>query len=135
MRNSYSIGEIFIDYFRWHYGRGFSELFGIIKNFLRFAFHFFSIKLLFKTFFHPWRRMGESYEKGLNFEVAFSSLVVNTLMRIVGFVSRFAIILLGLVFCLLILVLGFFTSICWLLLPVLLSILLFVSISIILKSI
>jgi len=89
--------EVFPSYFKWHYGKSFLELLGIIKNLLSFVVHFFSFKLLLKTLFHPWRRMKENYAHGLDLGSLFSSLLVNTLMRIVGLISRLVLIFVGLI--------------------------------------
>ena len=89
------MGFALVQYGRWHYGRGISEFFKTAKNFLAFLLHFFSIFLLLKTLFHPWRRMKENYAGGLDLGALASSLIVNMIMRIVGIVSRLVIIALG----------------------------------------
>lgn len=83
-------------YFKWHYSRGLEEALNTIKNFLWFIAHFFSFRLLTKTLFSPWKRMGESYGEGFNLEAFASAFIVNSLMRVVGFVSRIIIISVGL---------------------------------------
>ena len=79
MSYTYGFGELILDYFRWHYGRGVGELMGIVENFLRFVLHLFSIKLLLSTLFHPWRRMAESYGKG---RLYITAQVVGEIVRI-----------------------------------------------------
>jgi hypothetical protein len=122
------------DYIKWHYGRGFRELMGLSSNFLRFILHFFSLGLLFKTLFHPWRRMSENYSSGLDIEAAFSSLVVNMIMRSVGFVSRAGIIIVGLLFLFAFTIIAAFAMALWLVLPVVLIILIIIAVSLILES-
>ena len=56
------------EYFKWHYGRGFTELITLSRNFTIFFGHFFSLKLLFSTLFSPWKRMGEEYALGFHIE-------------------------------------------------------------------
>ncbi len=107
-------------YFKWHYSKGFAELINTIKNFLWFISHFFSIKLLLKTLFAPWRRMGESYGDGFNLEAFASAFIVNSLMRIVGFVTRAIIIFVGLVSYTIVLVFGLSIVFIWLFLPIIL---------------
>ena len=106
-----------LEYFRWHYGRGFGEFVDICRNILIFLFHFFSFRLLLATLFSPWKRMGEHYEKGLHIESIASTFIVNTIMRVVGFVARGSILLLGSVIVLVFLVLSFAGSVIWLLMP------------------
>jgi len=109
-----------LEYFKWHYGRGFNELILILRNFFGFLVHFFSFKLLLKTFLSPWKRMNEPYEGGLNIESALSTLVVNLIMRAVGAISRFVILFLGTCLLILFAVLSFLFSIIWLFLPLIL---------------
>lgn len=85
-----------MNYFKWHYGRGFVELWNIFKNYSGFLAHFFSLKLLWGTLFQPLKRLGEGYPQGLDVEKFLSALIVNSLMRLLGFISRSAIIIAGL---------------------------------------
>lgn len=104
-------------YFIWHYGRAIKEIYGIGRNFLWFLWHFFSIEVIAKTFFSPWRRMNEQYMRGFNLEAVLSSFIVNSLMRIVGVIIR-AITLLIALFGLLTAILLFFVFLfLWLILP------------------
>ncbi len=117
MSEAYESDPIFIAYVKWHYGRGLRELFDVAGNFLWFVAHFFSFKLLIKTLFSPWKRLGEHYEGGFNLSAFASVLVVNGLMRIVGFITRSLVLLVGFVSYILVLIFSFFISIIWLLAP------------------
>lgn len=117
MSEAYERDSIFSAYVKWHYGRGLRELFGVVGNFLWFITHFFSFKLLIKTLFTPWKRLGENYEGGFNLEAFASVFVVNTLMRVVGFCTRVIILSIGLVAYTFILVLAFLIFILWFLAP------------------
>ena len=75
-------------YTKWHYTEGFKDLSRNWKSFILFILHFFSLGFLFRTWLAPFGRLNEEYKKGFNAEVLFETLVVNTLMRIVGFVLR-----------------------------------------------
>jgi len=75
-------------YTKWHYTEGFKDLSRNWKSFILFILHFFSLGFLFRTWLAPFGRLNEEYKKGFNAEVFFETLVVNTLMRIVGFVLR-----------------------------------------------
>ena len=72
--------------------------------------------------------MKEKYNRNLDFEEIFGSLIVNTLMRFVGLVMRLCAIVIGLVFWLAILVVGLIGFISWLLAPFVYVIILVVSI-------
>jgi|SRR3989338_8393491 len=84
------------DYFRWHYSRSLRDLWGISARLVGFIPSYFSIGFLLRTLFSPWRRLHEDYERGFNLESFFSSLIVNVVMRVVGFSARLITILAGL---------------------------------------
>jgi hypothetical protein len=47
------------------------------------------------TLFDPFERIHESYDRGFNMQSIVESLVFNILMRIVGFMMRFSVIVVG----------------------------------------
>lgn len=104
-------------YVFWHYSQALADIFAIWKNFAWFLYHFFSIPLLFKTFFLPWKHLNEGYHKGFNIGVFFSSLVVNTLMRFVGMIARAVTITAGVVSLSLHTLAGAVVVVLWLFLP------------------
>lgn len=107
-----------LDYLQWHYTKALVEFSRIYKNLLRFVYHFFSVPLLLQSFFSPWRRLGEAYPKDkFDLEGVFTTLVVNSLMRLVGIFMRLVLIGTALVFLfLMILFYPVFLAV-WLLLP------------------
>ncbi len=135
MLSSYSLGQVIFEYFKWHYGRGFNEFVEITRNFLLFLLHFFSFKLLFGTFFSPWKKMGEHYQKEIHIESAISTFIVNLIMRIVGAVSRLAVMLMGIICIVIFIALALASSIIWLLMPMILTSLLLSSFLLIYASI
>jgi hypothetical protein len=120
MSEAYDRDQIFVAYIKWHYGKGIKEYFGVVSNFLWFVLHFFSFKLLFRTLFSPWKRLGESYDGTFNLGAIASTLVVNTLMRFIGFVTRSAIMFIGIVSYLVVILIGFTVFIIWLFAPIVL---------------
>lgn len=87
-----------VHYVWWHYTTAIADLVRNYLNFVRFLKNFFSIDHLTRNLFSPWRRLGEEYpEGGFNLEAFFSALIVNTLMRLVGFVIRLIFIVVGLI--------------------------------------
>lgn len=87
---------LFLSYLWWHYTSALADLVRNYFNFVGFLKNFFSLGLLTKTLFAPWRRMGEKYGSILDFGNFFGSLIVNTLMRLVGLVIKSIIIIFGL---------------------------------------
>lgn len=82
---------------RWYYSTALRNLFKIWRDFVWFFYHFFSIGVLFRTLFSPWRRLDEGYKKGLELEAWFETFIVNSLMRVVGAMMRMLFIIIGLV--------------------------------------
>lgn len=83
------------EYLWWHYTSGAREMLRAWMNVHRFLFHFFSIPILFRTFFAPFHRIQERRRAGFNPEDFFETLVVNVLMRVVGAIVRTAFIIVG----------------------------------------
>lgn len=108
---------IFTGYLKWHYGRAFSDILVVWANFFWFTFHFFSIPLLIRTLFSPWKRLHEGYRKGFHPEDFFQALIVNTLMRIVGAIARLVLIVIGILILLMVTVIGVSFLLFWAIAP------------------
>jgi len=117
MSEVYGRDSFFVAYVKWHYGQGLKEFFGVTENFLWFVVHFFSFKLLLKTLFDPWKRLGENYEGGFDLGAFASSVIVNGLMRAVGFVTKVIVLSVGVISYVLVLVFAFFLLLIWILAP------------------
>lgn len=107
------------NYVVWHYSRAVVDLFRNWSNMVWFVFTFFSLPLLFRTLFAPFRRLDEGYEKGFNPEQWAGTFIVNTLMRFVGACVRLFVIVLGIVVLAVVLCGGFFLLLTWLVAPLL----------------
>ena len=110
--------QVIPQYILWHYTLGLRSTAAFGTNLLRFLFAFFSLSLLIRTLFSPWRRLGEDYTKGLRPGAWFETFVINTLMRLVGFLIRLGLIFAGVVTLLLGVILFLSLVIGWLLAPV-----------------
>lgn len=87
---------LFLDLALWYYTGAFRALLALWLNATWFVVHFFSIPLLFKTLFAPWKRMTDVYERrGL--EALFATLIMNTMSRVTGALIRLTVIIFGLV--------------------------------------
>lgn len=119
---------IFPYYLAWHYTRALRDFFTIWGNLLWFVYQFFSIKLLLKTLFSPFKRLKEQNTGGiLDFEGLFESLVINTIMRVVGFLFRSIVIVMGIISYFLAIMAGIIVFILWIALPFLIAFLLIAS--------
>lgn len=107
-------------YLVWHYSEALADWWRIIGNFVWFFFHMFSIGLLLRTLFSPFKRMQEERKKGsLKFEDWGGAIIVNLLMRLIGFLIRLMIIVVGIIFILFTILVGAAALLLWLVLPAL----------------
>jgi len=102
----------------WQFWEAPREILKAWKNFLLFNLNYFSIALLLKTFFSPWRRykwtiQGRGFDIGRFFESFFSNLI----FRILGAAVRSILIFSGLLAQIFIIFAGAIIFIGWLLLP------------------
>ena len=108
---------IILGYLKWHYGKAVSSLADIWKNFLYFVSEFFSLKLLFRNFFDPWKRMTDGYPKSFDLRKYFYAFIANSIVRVVGMIMRSVLIVIGLS-CYVLLALAYpLALIIWLILP------------------
>ncbi len=111
-------------YIIWHYTTAWSDMARVVRNYLWFVSNFFSIKLLSKTLFSPWRRLAVSGGRGKE-ENFFGALVINTLMRLVGFGIRAATIVAGAFALFVTVVVSLLAALAWLVFPALVFFLFF----------
>lgn len=108
---------IILGYLNWHYGKAVRSLSRVWQNLLFFVSEFFSLKLLFKNFFDPWKRMNDPYPKGFSFKKYLYAFLTNLIVRVVGMIMRAALIIIGLTACLTLIILYPVVLIGWLVLP------------------
>ena len=124
---------IILGYLKWHYGQGISSLTNIWKNFLYFISEFFSIKLLFKNFFDPWKRMTDNYPKSFDLKEYSYIFLVNLIVRIVGIIMRTFLIIIGLTCYILMILLYPIVLVTWIFLPLIIFCLIVTGLFLIIK--
>lgn len=87
--------DLIISYLFWHYSLSLLNMARISRYYLGAVLDFFSIKLLLTTLFSPWRRMSEKKKPGIDLGNIFSVFVVNTILRLVGFLLRSIVVIIG----------------------------------------
>lgn len=85
---------LFFDFVVWYYSRALIDVLSVWVNFMWFITHFFSMPLLGKTLFSPWKRMTDD-SKARTIESFFETLVMNIMSRIFGAIVRLTLITVG----------------------------------------
>jgi len=111
---------LLVRYLRWHFGDQTRKILRGWRNFLAFGIYFFSITLLLKTLFSPWKRISWSAGRGFDLGERFLVLFSNLFSRFCGAIARIPVILMGIFFELLVLVFGAGLFLVWFALPFLL---------------
>ncbi len=106
-------------YLKWHYSDRVKAILEGWKGFLKFNLYYFSIPLLLKTLFSPWRKYKWSYGNPFDFKLNAEALLSNLISRILGAIVRSFLILAGAAAELAIVLLGLVVLFCWLTLPLL----------------
>ncbi len=101
----------------WQFFEMPAVLFKVWNNYLVFATNLFSLPLLLKTFFSPWRRYKWRYPKGFDLGEFFSTLVSNIFSRFMGALVRIFLIVAGILFQIFVVVAGAVVFVAWLLVP------------------
>ncbi len=113
----------------WHFLEVPAKIIQGWSNFLKFNLEYFSIGVLSRTLFSPWRKQIDSYAHILDFSKNAEIFITNTFSRLIGATIRLIIILIGLFFELVILIFGFLFLLFWVFLPVIILIGLIFSVS------
>jgi len=124
-----------IEYFVWHYGEGLRDFFRVFGNFLWAVYNFFSIPLLLRTFFMPWRRLQEEKkQQGFHAEEFFGNIIVNIIMRLVGMLVRLVTLIIGAAIIIIIFCASIVSLVVWLTLPLVVAVLFVFGLTLIINS-
>lgn len=108
---------IFSQYLRWYLFDQPGFILKAWKNLLKFNLEYFSIPLLLKTFFSPWRKYTWSYGRGFGFQRYLEAFVSNAIFRGLGAILRLVLILIGIFLEIFVFFVGLAALIIWFLLP------------------
>ena len=112
--------NIFFQYLIWHLIDAPKGIIQAWKNYLRFNLNYFSVVLLFKTLFAPWRKYRASYGRGFDFVRYLEAFLSNLIFRLFGATIRSFLILIGLSIEIIIFIAGATVLLIWLISPLLL---------------
>lgn len=109
--------NIFIEWLCWHFIESPVFLLGIWKNYIIFALNYFSLPVLLKSLFSPWRRYRWNYPRGFDIGEFFSTVVSNFFSRIIGAIVRIVLIIVGVIFQIFVVLAGLIIFLFWILVP------------------
>jgi hypothetical protein len=112
--------NIFFQYLSWQFLEVPGNILKGWRNFLKFNLNYFSIPLLLKSLFSPWRRYRLPYSRGFDIGKYFETLISNLIFRILGAVMRTFLIIAGLLVEIFLIFAGAIIFLGWLILPLLL---------------
>jgi len=125
--------SIFLNFISWYYFERTKMIVQIWKSFLKFNLAYFSTGFLLKTFFSPWRRYQWSYGLSIDIGRYFQVFLSNLISRILGSIVRFFLIIIGIIFELVIFLLGTAVILAWIFLPIILVVVFIFSLRLIFK--
>jgi hypothetical protein len=112
--------NIFFQYLSWQFFDVPGNILKAWKNFLKFNLNYFSVPLLLKSFFSPWRRYKVSYGRGFDIGKYLETLISNLIFRFLGLMMRSFLIIFGLLVEIFIIFVGILIFFGWLILPAIL---------------
>jgi len=110
--------NIFIEWLAWHFCEVPAFLLSVWKNYILFALNYFSLPVLFKSLFAPWRKYTWNYPKVINVGEFFSTFVSNVFSRLMGAIMRVVLIVAGIFLQLFVLLSGFIILLLWIFIPI-----------------
>ncbi len=109
--------SIFVKWLKWQFFEVPKNILRGWKNFLKFGLNYFSVPLLLKTLFSPWRKYEWFYPRGFDFWVYLEIFISNLIFRILGAMFRSILIVIGILFEVFLFFSGLGVFLGWLLLP------------------
>ena len=107
-----------MDFISWHYSLGVDYYIKSVVSTIKWFLHYFSIPLLLKTLFSPWKRMVTiDTSPGFNFQKRFEAFTFNAVSVVIGFITRVILIVSGIVFVFVAALGGAIGFLFWLILP------------------
>jgi hypothetical protein len=109
--------NIFMAWVMWQFYEVPNFLLDVWKNYILFASNYFSLPILLKSLFAPWRRYRWRYPKGFDLVEFFNTLISNTFSRILGALMRVILIVVGILFQIFVVIVGAIIFLAWMLMP------------------
>ena len=119
-------------YLLWHYSQGFKELLTIFKNFIWVNNHIFQYSFLLKDLFSPLNRLREGKFNIFSLDDLLEFVIVNSIMRFIGFGIRTIVMLFGVFIFILTIIVEILFFLFWITAPFIVLLLLYYGIKFIL---
>jgi len=111
---------IFWQWVEWQFFEMPGNILRAWRNFLNFGLYYFSIPILLKSLFSPWKRYHWVRPRGFDIGKYLETIISNLFSRTLGAILRFFLIIIGLLVEIFLIFAGFFVFLGWLFLPLLL---------------
>ena len=118
---------LIISFFHWWYGAGWKQQFVDYRTRVERISELFSIDILLKTMFSPWKQIVTHARADQSFKAKQAAFVDNIVSRVVGFFVRLFTLITGVVAILAVVIFGFILVLLWPIIPILPAILIIVS--------
>jgi len=109
--------NIFAVWLYWQFYEMPKFLLQVWNNYFMFATNYFSLPILLKSLFSPWRRYNWSYPKGFDLVEFFNTFISNIFSRILGALMRVVLIIAGFLFQIFVVIIGAIIFLAWMLIP------------------
>jgi hypothetical protein len=109
--------NIIFSWLLWQFYQMPKFLLQVWNNYFVFATNLFSLPLLLKTLFSPWRKYKWGYPKGFDLVEFLNTLISNIFSRFLGALMRIALIIAGIVLQIFVAVAGLIIFVAWLMIP------------------
>jgi len=104
-----------LEFFTWWYGQGWLRRWQDIASYVRKTSQTFSVNILARTLFAPWRRIISYPGEGLNNHLR--AMVDNLFSRLIGFCVRVLVIIIAVIALIFVLIVGITSAVIWPFMP------------------
>jgi len=110
---------LFLDMLTWWYGPGWMQRLSNLKLYLASWMKYFSLGILLKTLFQPWKQIVMVAGSGTSLDAKKDALLDNLVSRFVGFLVRSSVFFIALLVVAVVLVLNVIYVVIWPFIPIL----------------
>jgi len=114
--------SIFLAYFYWHYLERLKDIFLVMSNYVNFWVFFFSVKIVLRSLFLPWKKVESVPQKtGFDIFIWANNFFFNIVSRVIGFIMRIFLLCFFIICETVTLTVGIVSIVVWLFLPLIVA--------------